>query len=148
MNNYRMKKTLSLLLSMVMVLSMALCATGCSNKKTNELGNQVATIAEGQTYGEGATEFTFTVADAEGNEVSAKIYTDKTTVGEALQELNLIAGEVGQYGLFVKTVNGITLDYEKDGKYWAFYINGEYAAFSVDQTEITAGATYALKVAS
>ena len=60
-------------------------------------------------------------------------------------ELGLISGEESQYGLYVKTVNGITLDYDKDGKYWAFYIGGEYAVTGVDTTEITAGSTYTFK---
>ena len=67
-------------------------------------------------------------------------------VGEALQELNLIDGEEGEYGLFVKTVNGITADYDTDGVYWAFYVNGEYATSGVDVTQITEGDSYALKV--
>ena len=62
-------------------------------------------------------------------------------------ELGLIAGDDSEYGLYVKTVNGVTLDYDKDGKYWAFYINGEYASTGVDSTDITAGAEYAFKVA-
>ena len=66
-------------------------------------------------------------------------------MGEALLELELIAGEEGQYGLYVTTVNGITLDWDKDGKYWAFYIDGEYATTSLDLTDITPGTTYSLK---
>ena len=43
----------------------------------------------------------------------------------------------------VDTVNGITLDYNKDGKYWAFYINNEYAMTGVDSTPVEEGAAYA-----
>lgn len=39
----------------------------------------------------------------------------------------------------------MTLDYDADGAYWAFYINGEYASTGVDSTNIEAGATYTLK---
>jgi hypothetical protein len=73
------------------------------------------------------------------------VKTDKTTVGAALLEVELIAGEDSQYGLYVKTVNGITLDYDKDGKYWAFYIDGEMAMSGVDSTDIAEGATYEFK---
>jgi hypothetical protein len=69
-------------------------------------------------------------------------------VGEALLDEKLIAGEEGPYGLYVKTVNGITLDYDKDGYYWSFYIDGEYGLTGVDQTEITNGAAYAFKAES
>ena len=67
------------------------------------------------------------------------------SVGAALQELELIDGEEGQYGLYVTTVNGITVDYDKDGMYWAFYVNDEYAQTGVDATEIKEGDSYALK---
>ena len=67
------------------------------------------------------------------------------TVGAALLSLGLIAGEDSEYGLYVKTVNGVTVDYDTDGKYWAFYVDGEYAATGVDSTDITAGATYTFK---
>ena len=65
--------------------------------------------------------------DAEGKETVFEVKTDKTTVGEALVEEGLIVGEESEYGLYVKTVNGITVDYGTDGKYWAFYVNDEYA---------------------
>ena len=73
-------------------------------------------------------EITVIVVDADGNETNFVVSTDKETVGDALLELNLIEGEEGDYGLYVKTVNGITADYDTDGTYWAFYVNGEMQA--------------------
>ncbi|MBQ8669788.1 MAG: DUF4430 domain-containing protein, partial [Oscillospiraceae bacterium] len=102
--------------------------------------------AEDCALGQGATQFELTVADAEGSEVVFDISTDQTTVGAALQELELIEGEEGDYGLYVKSVNGIIADYDLNGTYWAFYINGEYAMSGVDVTEIEEGAAYALRV--
>ncbi len=61
-------------------------------------------------------------------------------------ELNLIAGDDSEYGLYVKTVNGITADYDVDQTYWAFYIDGEYAMTGVDTTDITPGVAYSFKV--
>ena len=58
----------------------------------------------------------------------------------------MIAGDESEYGLYVKTVNGITADYDKDGVYWAFYVNGEYAQTGVDSTSITEGDSYSFKV--
>ena len=84
--------------------------------------------------------------DKEGNETQFEIHTDKEIVGEALLELELIAGEESEYGLYVKTVNGITADYDKDGVYWAFYVNGEYAQSGVTSTPITEGDSYSFKV--
>lgn len=101
---------------------------------------------EATVQGEGDTVFHVSVTDKEGGETNFEIHTDKETVGEALLELGLIAGEEGEYGLYVKTVNGITVDYDKDGVYWAFYINGEYASTGVDATPITEGEQYSFKV--
>ena len=84
--------------------------------------------------------------DLEGNEKTFQITTNKSTVGQALMDEGLLAGEPGPYGLYVKTVNGITADYDTDKTYWGFYINGEYAMSGVDTTDIVAGDTYALVV--
>ena len=96
--------------------------------------------------GEGEKQFAFLIVDGEGNETEFEIHTDKEMVGEALIELDLIKGEEGPYGLYVKIVNGIAVDYDKDKAYWAFYVNGEYAVSGVDNTEITEGDTYSFKV--
>lgn len=117
------------------------------NVQSDESAQSDGTVqTEGTVLGEGNTKFILTVVDKEGTETQFEIHTDKETVGEALSELGLIAGEEGEYGLYVKTVNGITADYDKDGVYWAFYINGEYAQTGIDATAITEGDNYSLKV--
>ena len=149
MNKSSMKKLLSILLCIALIAAMALCTTGCGSKDTTSESAAAAEApaASGDTIslGEGQTTFLFTVVDLEGNESAFEIHTDEKTVGAALLAVDLIAGEDSEYGLYVKTVNGINVDYDKDGKYWAFYVDGEYAATGVDQTDITAGATYTFK---
>ena len=147
----RNKKFFSLLLCMMLTVAMAFSTTGCSgNNKESDVQTETQVEADAQTdatvLGEGQTVFTFNVTDADGNETNFEIHTDKETVGDALLELNLIAGEDSEYGLYVKTVNGITADYDKDQTYWAFYVNGEYAQTGVDSTNVTAGDTYSFKV--
>ena len=44
-----------------------------------------------------------------------------------------------------QTVNGITLDFDKDGTYWAFYVDGKYGEKGVDQTEINENSVYSFK---
>ena len=85
------------------------------------------------------------VVDLDGNTETFSITTTEQYVGAALQAEGLIQGEDGPYGLYVKTVNGITYEYETDGCYWAFYINGEYGMSGVDITDIVDGACYAFK---
>ena len=142
-----MKKLSSFFLCMMLIMAMALSTTGCSDDKNQETpSGQEGTSVEATVLGEGETSFNFIVIDKDGNETPFEIHTNKTKVGEALLELELIEGDVGEYGLYVTVVNGITADYNVDGTYWAFYINGEYAMTGVDMTDITAGDTYSFKV--
>ena len=90
--------------------------------------------------------FTFLVTDAEGQDTSYVISSSENTVGNALVDEGLISGDDGPYGLYVKTVCGITADYDIDGSYWAFYINGNLAPSSVDSTNIQDGFTYSFKI--
>lgn len=146
MRKTNLKKVLSFLLCMALIAAMALFATGCSGKKTAETVDGTTVYADGDVVGEGAKQFTLVIADKDGNEIRLEIHTDKDIVGEALLDNQVIAGEDSQYGLYVKTVNGITADFDTDGVYWAFYIDGEYAMTGVDATEITEGVTYSLRV--
>lgn len=142
MKTYSMNKLLSLLLCIVLIAAAALFVTGCNDATPpTPTGDK----PEATVLGEGATTFYFTVVDKDSAETHFEIHTDATNVGEALSDLELIDGEQGDYGLYVKTVNGTTLDWDTDGMYWAFYVNGESSLTGVDQVEITAGATYTFK---
>lgn len=147
MNKTRLLKSLSLILCIVLIAAMALFATGCeADNNADNSANVGQTSGDVTVMGEGETVFDFSVVDKDGNETKFEIHTDKTVVGEALLELGLIVGDDGPYGLYVKTVNGITADYDVDQTYWAFYINGEYAMTGVDKTDIVPGDSYAFKV--
>lgn len=148
MKNSKLTRSLSFILSVVLIAAIALFTVGCNGSQNNDLGEQgtAKIIENGAFYGEGEKSFTFTVVDGEGNEVSCEVRTDKTVVGDALLELGLISGENGPYGLYVKNINGITADYDVNGTYWAFYIDGEYAMSGVDVTDIVEGSTYTFKV--
>ena len=147
--------TMSRILCLVLIAAMALTMTACSNtgadtSSVSSAGPDVSGTASSPdiaaVLGEGDTSFSLTVADADGKETYFVINTDEKTVGDALLKLDLISGDESQYGLYVKEVNGITADYDADGTYWAFYIDGEYASTGVDSTDITDGASYALRV--
>ena len=131
MKKTRFSKILSFILCFVLVAAIALLAVGCNDNKT---------------VGAGDAQFTFTVTHADGTEKTFTVKTDKTVVGDALTDEGLISGTEGPYGLMVETVDGETVKYEDDGKYWAFYIDGEYAMTGVDSTDINPDATYSFKV--
>ena len=129
-------KLFASVLCMVLIVAMALSMTACTNNNDPAVTEEIAVERS----------FTFEVVDKDGNTETFAITTDKATVGEALLEEGLIAGEVGQYGLYVTEVNGIVADYNVDQTYWAFYVDGEYAMSGVDTTDVVDGSTYSFKV--
>lgn len=133
MNKTSCKKVCSLLVCAVLIATMALFC-GCGQKTESPTNTPSIT-------------FPFSVVDDQGNQTDFSVTTTKKTVGEALQDEHLIEGDEGQYGLYVKKVNGILAEYESTGTYWAFYVNGELAPKGVDQTPVVAGESYAFKVA-
>lgn len=160
----KIRQKVSISLCMMLIVATACMTSGCNNKAAQETSSTVATeqdtsveysndvvteqdtTVESTVLGEGETKFTLTVVDQERIQTQFEIHTDKKSVGEALLDCGLVEGDDGEYGLYIKKVNGIEADYDKDGVYWAFYINGEYATSSVDSTDITEGAVYSLKV--
>ncbi len=156
-----LKNVLSFVVCVVLIAAMGLALTSCgeetetpvSSSSPSSTVSETASSAPADGYGvaakdigSGSVSFIFRVTDAEGYDTLYRVYTDEKTVGAALIKYNLIQGEDGEYGLYVKTVNGITADYDRDKTYWAFYIDNEYAMTGVDSTEITPNAEYCFKI--
>ncbi|MBR5321094.1 MAG: DUF4430 domain-containing protein [Clostridia bacterium] len=138
MKNVMKSKVVLSVLALVLIVAMALSFSACGNND----GNTTTTTTQASGDSKKELSFTFKVVDLDGNEKSFDIKTDAKTVGDALVAEKLISGEQGDYGLMVDTVNGIKYDYNADGAYWAFYVNGEYAMSGVDTTDIVDGTTY------
>ncbi len=141
MKRTRLTKVLSLFLCIVLITAMAQMLGSCGKKSADIPSSAAETVA----VGEGEHEFTLSVKH-DGTEKVFTVKTDEKTVGAALTALGIIEGDEGEFGLYVKAVDGITADFEKDGTYWAFYVNGEYAMSGIDLTDITDGASYALSL--
>ncbi len=152
-----MKNTIKSTIALILALLMTFCLFSCKKDET-ETPEQGESLAEGETiapeglwasatyledttFGEGAKAVTVKVI-AENKSVTFTVKTDAATLGEALLEHDLIAGEEGQYGLYIKFVNGIRADYDLDKRYWNFTKNGEYMMTGADMTEIADGETY------
>ncbi len=147
-------------MTMVMLIAVMACMfTACTAEEVTEVATEEAVEATEEAtvdaddsmddvsgdvvaIGEGSTVFTFTVTFEDATMNLYEVSTDATTVGEALVENGLIEGEDSEYGLYVKTVDGVTLDWDTDAAYWAFYVDGEMAATGVDSTDIVEGSTY------
>ena len=135
-----MKKNFKGLVAVLLVLMLALAMAGCSSGGNDEL----ITVKDGDVVGDGAIAMAVKIVDED--EINVTVKTDEKTVGAALVNAGLIAGEDSQYGLYIKTVNGKTYDYDKDKKYWGFYVGDTYAIKSADLTDIEEGVVYTFKV--
>ncbi len=131
----KLKKFLCFILCLMTITAI----TACEKPKNGPTPNIIET-----QIGEGEKAFYLRVIGETAR--AFDVSTNEEFVGVALQNLGIIEGEKGPYGLYVKTVDGETVDFDKDKKYWAFYINDEYATKGIDQTEIEEDAVYLLKV--
>lgn len=156
-----MKNTIKSTIALLMALLMTLCLFACKNGEAeapqtgdsaaSEAGGAIApeglwkdaTYLKDTEFGEGAKTVKVKVIVAEQS-VTFTIKTDAETLGDALLAHNLIAGEQGDFGLYVKVVNGITADYDVDQSYWGFSKDGEYMMTGVDGTAIADGEVYEL----
>lgn len=145
-----MRKIVSLLLCLVMLVSMAAIASAeAAETAVTEIvwdeNEETILLQHMGEYGEGEKSFVF-VASSMGECAMVMIHTDAETVGQALADLHIIAGDQSDWGLYVKTINGITADYDTDGSWWGFYVDGEMSATGVDSTEINEESIYLMNV--
>ena len=147
-------KKLSLLLAAILAVTMLFCA--CTAPETPETSNGNESVQESGIWasavynsdvsvGEGGTVFTLKIT-AEDRTITVTVSTDEAVLGDALVAAGLIAGEEGDYGLYIKTVNGTTADFSKDNTNWAFYVDGEYAMTGADMTDVVDGTVYTFRV--
>ena len=95
-------------------------------------------LASRPTATAGGKHITLTVVDAQQKNTQFAIATDAEFLRGALEQEKLIVGEESAYGLFVKTVSGITADDSKQ-EWWCFTKNGESLMTGVDTTPIYDG---------
>ena len=110
-------------------LTAVLClifAVACTNQK-----------ADGQKH------ITVNVIDDKKQQTEFTYDTDKEMLGDVLTEAGLIAGEEGQYGLYVKTVNGLTVN-DSNEEWWCLTKGGETVMTGIDLTPIADGDVFEL----
>lgn len=136
---------LRFLMCIALLAAAMLCLTGCTGQKNSPV--PVQSDVKLSPIGTGSKHFAFKAIGLDGNVIAAyDIYTDENTVGAALLKNSLIAGENGAYGIYVKTVCGVTADYDTDKTYWAFYENDAYAVNSADRTNIDESTVYEFRI--
>ena len=160
-----MKKIITLTLLIAICLS-TLVLVSCNNGNTDydvttnpgetqpvEDGNEEANeiLAEGlwanatyrgnRSFGDGEKTIQVEVK-ADGKSVTFTIKTNAANLADAMIENNLVEGDLSQYGLYVKRVNGILADYDIDASWWGVEINGEMASSGASGINITDGGHY------
>ncbi len=138
-----MKKQITKIVAVLLCALMLLTAVACQEKIDAEGLWKDATYRSDKTFGDGAITVKVEVQAGEDS-ITFTIKTDKETLGEALLEHELIEGEDGAFGLYVKKVNGILADYDVNQRYWKLTKNGETMPTGVDMTEIADGEHYEL----
>ena len=102
----------------------------------------------GSVIGEGEKHIYVTATDSVNQELigTFEFYTDAENIGDALLEYGFISGDNDAYGLYVKVVNGVKAEYETDGTYWAFYVNGDLATTGVSSTPVEDEMSYMFQI--
>ena len=89
----------------------------------------------------GSKQITVSVIFADSTEKTHEISTDAEYLRGALEEKNLISGDESEFGLFVTTVDGVTVDSSKE-EWWCFTKGGESLMSGVDTTPIADGDSF------
>ena len=118
----------------ILILVLAVAMFGCGEKTADEAGGQVMADAK-----------TVTVDVVVNDEVqkTQEIVTEADNLGDMLQESGLAEGEQGAYGLFIKTVDGVTADESKE-EWWCVTKGGEAVQTGADSTPIVDGDKFEL----
>ncbi len=95
---------------------------------------------------EGVKALTIEVVDDAQNTASYEVLTDAQCLRQALEEAEglSIEGEETAYGFSVLTVNGLTADFNTGNAYWAFYVDGSYCNYGVDEQPVKDGEVYSI----
>lgn len=93
---------------------------------------------------QGAKTVTVEVVHGDGSSKEFTYHTDSEYLGEVLLAEGLVAGDQGEFGLYILTVDGEDAIFEESGAYWALYQNGEMTTTGADTTPIQDGDSFQL----
>ncbi|MGF6990261.1 uncharacterized protein YxeA [Lachnospiraceae bacterium PM6-15] len=89
----------------------------------------------------GAKAVEIVVVAEDESEETYKVQTDAEYLQEAMDEAEGLtyAGEEGEYGLMIDTVNDEKASFEENGAYWSFYVNDEYCNYGISEQPVADG---------
>ena len=97
---------------------------------------------------EGSKSVTIEVTGLESEKTEYTLKTDAEYLRQAMEEAETdgltFSGQESEYGMMVDTVNGLTADYNADGAYWSFYVNGEYCNYGIETQPVEDGDVFSI----
>lgn len=90
----------------------------------------------------GEKNVTVEVVHSDGSRAEFQYRTEREYLGELLQAEGLIQGEDSEFGLFVKTVDGESVDFDRDQSWWKLTCNGTDAETGADSVVLRDGDVY------
>lgn len=97
----------------------------------------------------GAKEITIEVINSADESIVYELNTDAEYLRQAMDEADGLTydGTESEYGLMISTINGEVADYNVDGAYWSFYVNGEYCNYGIDTQPVMDGDAFVIEYA-
>ncbi len=126
------KKKIGIALAALAVLAVIFAAVYFFNRPQGTAGEKNIEVA---------------VIFGDGTSSNHAIKTSEEFLRGALEQEKLISGEESQYGLFVKTVDGVTADDSKQ-EWWSFTKDGQMLETGVDSTPIADGDHFEITLTS
>lgn len=108
-----------IIVSFALLLCMTLLLSACGSREVLPEVWEDATYTEDTTLGEGSKMVDVYVTAADKS-VKLTVKTDEEKLGAALLALGVIEGDMGEFGIYIKVVNGMTADYDVDASWWGF----------------------------
>ncbi len=95
----------------------------------------------------GSKEILIEVVDNVQKTTTYELRTDAEYLEQAMEEAEglTFSGTEGPYGLMITTVNEVVADYNVDGAYWSFYVNGEYCNYGISEQPVLDGDIFTIK---
>ena len=144
-----LKNLFALVLVICLVAAMTFTLASCGNEEENITGadtqTSIDTAVDSAAKNDEKITITVKIKGSDGNVTDFVITTAEEFLRGALEQENLIEGEDGPYGMYIKVVNGERADYDKDGAYWSFLKDGEYLMSGVDTTPIADGDVFSIE---
>lgn len=94
----------------------------------------------------GSKSITIEVVDDRQDTTAYQLQTEVEFLRQAMEEAEGLSfsGMESEYGMMVDTVNGLTADYNTDGAYWSFYVNGDYCNYGIDSQPVLDGDIFSI----